>query len=100
MSDVKHRMQMDGDNLVVSHSQDVSQYLDRNKARYDETPEFGKHKGEFNEIANIPNSVYYIWRKKHNFDLLAPMGPTEVRKLRRLLNDPEYRYLRSWNSKV
>jgi len=37
MSDVKHDFHMNGEDLIVTHSQDVSKYIDRNKARFNET---------------------------------------------------------------
>jgi len=45
-------------------------------------------------VADIPMSVVWKWKKDHGVDVFSS-DPDQKRKVRRLLNDPEYRYLRS-----
>ena len=77
--------------------QDVEDVLERNK-RLANDQEY-KRKGIKNDwfhIGTIPNTVLMQWKKTHNIDLINPTKE-DLKKAEKLLNDPDYRYLRTCN---
>lgn len=58
---------------------------------------FGKEM--LHHVAEIPNGVIIKLKREHNIDIFN-MDPTEQKRLRRLLDDPEYRYLKSTIKKL
>lgn len=70
------------------YEQDCSPILDENKASQAES--FDKS-SDFWHAAKIPNVVIMEWMTKHGVNLYDKNHAAGVR---RLLNDPEYRYLR------
>lgn len=80
---------------VFAYTQDVEPVLEANKA------ERWTAKGRFTErgrigakLASIPAIVIEKWKREHNLDVTNLQGYEDVKKLKRLLNDPDYRYLR------
>lgn len=77
--------------LIVQRLQDVEGTLNHNKAQYNS---FGDHarfsKGDMHKMASIPLSIYEEWRKE-GFDVLTG----DDKELRRRLNDPKNRFLRT-----
>lgn len=49
--------------------------------------------------ARIPNEIVYKWRKEYGVNVFSK-DPWHQKKVKQLLNDPEWRYLRSSNHKL
>lgn len=81
----------DTDNVLISYRQEETAknaIIDRNKASQNE--DFDK-RDDMWHAAHIPTMVLYEWITKHGVDFWNPAHKDGVK---RLLNDPEYRYLR------
>lgn len=82
------------DSVLISYDQDksaVQAIVDANKAAQSES--FDK-RSDFWHAAHIPVGVMYEWKVRHGVDAWDPNHKPGVM---RLLNDPEYRYLRVRN---
>ena len=93
MSDVITRLHLDRNEraLVVASVQDVEPILARNKALQTEPQrsDWGRH------IATIPNIVILKWMNEEGANALA-MGSDEFgRFIKRKLDDPDWRHLRT-----
>ena len=77
------------DNFVLKSTFDNEPTIERNK-QLATTDGFGKGKDMW-LAASVPVGVQYEWIVKHGVNLWNPEHRPKVRKL---LNDPEYRYLR------
>ena len=76
------------DSFSLTYSQDVDPVLDANKA--DQTEGFDKS-SELWHAARIPVGIQYEWMCKHGVNMWNPAHKDGVK---RLLNDPDYRWLR------
>jgi hypothetical protein len=76
------------DRAVIKRSNDVEPVLDRNKALFNEGP----RRGEFRLAASIPLDVALLWREQKGIDVFKQDHWPAVVKL---LNDPDWRYLRT-----
>lgn len=82
-----------GDGTFALHyEQDVEPLLDFNKAKqlagrdyYAEDPDMWK-------VASVPITVQYEWIRRYGTD---PLKPENQKLLASLLNDPEWRYLKT-----
>lgn len=81
----------DGDTWNFRREQDVSFALNCNKAAQNE--DFDKRDDTWH-AAHIPPLVIYEWIAKHGVNIFNPDHEGGVK---RLLNDPDYRYLRVRN---
>jgi len=81
------------DTTVISHEQDVSLILDINKAIANDT-DISKAgiKGGWWHYAQVPNIVIQKWLNEHGVDFYNKGQQKEIFKL---LNMPEYRYLKT-----
>jgi hypothetical protein len=82
------------DSVLISYGQDraaVNAILDRNKAGQAE--QHGRM-GDMELAAEIPTIVMYEWLTKYGVDFWNPAHKPGVI---RLLNDPDYRYLKCRN---
>ena len=79
------------DNTLVKYVQDVDPILDRNKEA--QVDSFDK-RSEMWHAASVPNVVLMKWATEHGVQYWNPAHKDGVK---RLLNDPEYRYLRVRN---
>ena len=90
----------DSDKLVQHSVQDVEPLLELNKKEYNkdyiyggvETKEMGMRK-----VASIPLIIIEKWRTEHGIDV---MNKDHWPKVKQLLNDPEYRFLRTHESHI
>jgi hypothetical protein len=78
---------------------DVTDVLESNKAQQANSIDKRYGKEMLHHVAEIPMGVVLKWKKEHGVDLFSP-DPDMKRKVRRLLNDPEYRYLRTNNKRL
>lgn len=72
----------------LRYEQDTSPILDRNK---EAQAEGFDRRSEMWHAASIPTVVLLEWMTKHGVEA---WNPNHKEGVRRLLNDPEYRYLR------
>lgn len=79
------------DRTIVSYEQDVEPIIDRNKAMQSEN---SGRMGDMVHVASIPSSIQLKWLIEHGVDL---MNKDHMPKVKRLLNDPEWRYLKVRN---
>lgn len=75
-------------NAFIRYEQDISSVLDANKSR--QADRFDKS-SELWHAATVPVVIQMEWLVKHGVELWNPAHKDGVK---RLLNDPEYRYLR------
>jgi len=78
---------------IITETQDVGSLLKQNKAEYND--EEMKRRGMENEmlkVASVPLTVLMEWKTKHGVDA---WDKNHTKKIMKLLNDPEYRYLRT-----
>ena len=83
----------DNDTALIYHEQDVTPILDMNKALQNE-PDAWKQgvKNSWAHYAQIPNIVVQKWLNEHGVNLY---DKNHQKAVFRLLNDPEYRYLKT-----
>lgn len=85
----------DTDTTVVETVQDVEPILDQNRAlTNDESYSQNGIKNEMWHYASVPIVVQMKWLSEYGFDNW-PMHPQNKRLLFKLLNSPDYRYLKT-----
>ena len=85
--------EFNGDTFTVATTQDVSPILERNKTAALDTGAKSKGIKEcWWKVATVPNLVIERWLREHNVNFYKKEDWPKVQKL---LNDPDYRYLRS-----
>lgn len=83
-------------NLVIRHSQDVAPLLDRNKAMATHNDGYSPSR-ELRRVASIPVILQMEWIEKYGFN---PVYAADKSVLKRLLNDPDYAYLRTAEGRI
>lgn len=88
----------DGDKIRIETRQDVSAILEANKRQRNEFQSY-KDKGEhhFHHYATIPWVVMERWRNEYGIDVF---NPDHAEGVKRLLNDGDWRYLRTTEGTV
>lgn len=86
------------DKTTVGMEQDVSLVLDVNKARQNET-EYSKMgiKNEWWHMATIPTIVIERWKNEKGVDVF---NKDHWKAVKRLLNDPDYKWLKATSGYV
>lgn len=79
------------DKTFVSYEQDVEPIIDRNKAAANDAT---GPMGDMVHVASIPSSIQLKWLVEHGVDIT---NKDHMPKVKRLLNDPEWRYLKVRN---
>lgn len=72
----------------IAYQQDVEPIIEANKISMNH----GTHSKEFRKMATIPPIVEMLWRKKYGIDIY---NPNHREGVKRLLNSPEWSYLRT-----
>lgn len=80
--------------LVVEHVQDVEPYLERNKRWANGGNR--QRGGELTKVASIPNVVVMKWMRMG----VNLYDKNDQKKVAALLNSPEYRYLKTTDSRI
>tara|TARA_R100000231_G_scaffold99203_1_gene73986 strand:+ start:70 stop:369 length:300 start_codon:yes stop_codon:yes gene_type:complete len=80
--------------MAIEHIQDIKPLIDSNKRLQQEDHHIAD---DFRLSARIPMTVYYEWKSKYGVDLFNPNHKDGVRKL---INSPEYRYLKTTNRRI
>jgi len=83
-----------GDDFAVRQVQDVTPFIEANKAKqnYGNGRDYWKAGGDFRHEATIPIGVQMDWLTRYGIDVY---NPDHMKGVTRLLNDPEYRYLKT-----
>lgn len=85
------------DGLAFITTQDVEPILDRNKELFNNGSRGYTPSRDFRHIAEIPLVVAEIWKNVHGVDCF---NKDHAEGVRRLLNDPQYLYLRTAPGRV
>ena len=80
--------------MAIEHVQDIQPLIDSNKRLQQEDHHIAD---DFRLSARIPMTVYYEWKSKYGVDLFNPNHKEGVKKL---INSPEYKYLKTTNRKI
>ena len=80
--------------FAIEHVENLQPLLDSNKRLQQEDHSI---RDEFRLSARIPATVYYEWRNKYGVDLFNPNHKEGVKKL---INSPEYKYLKTTNRRI
>lgn len=85
--------------VLIREHDNVEPVLDANKAQFnDGTMKAHGMKESFLKVASIPMIVIEKMRNEHGVDVFSD-DPDQKKRLMKLLNDPEYRYLRTASGK-
>lgn len=87
----------DGREFTVERISDVEPIIDYNKAVQRDNPSGMGASREWRHIAEIPVMVHEIWKKTYGVD---PLARGNEALLKRLLNDPDNRWLRTSEGRV
>ena len=75
--------------FAIEHIENIQPLIDSNKKLQNEDHSI---RDEFRLSARIPMTVYYEWKRKFGVDLYNKNHSQAVKKL---LNSPDYRYLKT-----
>ncbi len=90
-------LDVDGDKVTLETVQDVEPILERNKRLANDTDRARTGvKESWLHAASIPNAVIMQWRQEG----IDVFNPEHWQAVRRKLNDPEWRYLRTGGGRV
>lgn len=82
---------MDGETFTLVREADVEPVIDINKRRQNDNPKGMGPSREWQHIASVPPIIQLKWIEKYGAD---PFAKGNEGLLMRILNDPEWRYLR------
>jgi|TARA_R110001606_G_C15307973_1_gene643325 hypothetical protein len=81
--------------MFIKRTQDVQPILDRNKELANDNTKGFSESGDLRYVASIPFVVIEQWIKTDGVNFLNLRGPERTAYLRRKLNDPDNRFLRT-----
>lgn len=81
-----------GDDFAIHTRQDCEPIIEMNKAKQSMGREYYARDADMWRVASIPTSVQLKWLVEHGVDVL---NPDHWPGVKRLLNDPEWRYLKT-----
>lgn len=84
------------DETIIEEVQDVQPFLERNKLLYN-NPELHKKDQDGKWVASIPNGVQLKWMRDYGINVL---NKHHWPRVRRLLNSPEWKYLKVTPGKI
>ncbi len=86
------------DTTIIGREQDLTPALDRNK-RLQNDPEYWRKgvKDSWSHEAFIPNIIIEKWKQEYGVDVF---NKNDIRKVKKLLNDPQYRYLKTTTKRI
>lgn len=79
-------------NFALHYEQDVEPVIELNKAKQRSGREYYANDADVWRVASVPITVRYEWIKRYGTD---PLMPENQKLLERLLNNPEWRYLKT-----
>ena len=88
----------DKDNVVLKNTQDVQPILEMNKKEMaGDSPYGAQNNPNMRKVASIPLVIIEKWQRELGIDI---MDKNDMPKIKKLLNDPEYRWLRTHESNL
>lgn len=78
--------------MLIRHEQDAEPILDLNHAKRGMGREYYAADPEMHRVASVPLGVAYQWLAKYGVEA---WNPEHIDSVKRLLNDPEWRYLKT-----
>lgn len=81
-----------GDKFAIHTTQNVDPFIEANKQKQNTGKEYWKAGGDMRHEATVPIGVQYEWMTKYGIDVY---NPDHLKGVTRLLNDPEWRYLKT-----
>jgi hypothetical protein len=91
----------EGDDFQILTETDVQPVIDRNKSLQNygggDGKDYWRAGDNMRHEASIPIGVQMEWMTKHGVDV---MNPAHMDGVVKLLNDPEYRYLKTANVRI
>ena len=86
------------DNVVLKNTQDVQPILEMNKKEMaGDSPYGSQNNPNMRKVASIPLVIIEKWKRELGIDI---MDKNDMPKIKKLLNDPEYRWLRTHESNL
>jgi hypothetical protein len=86
------------DNMIVKSEQDVQPLLELNKKELNgDSPYGGVESNGMRKVASIPLIVIEKWKRELGVDVF---NKDHMPKVKQLLNDPEWRWLRTHESNL
>jgi hypothetical protein len=85
------------DLTTIETMQDVQPFIERNKALHNTSYQRDGIKDEWMHVATIPVLVQMKWKQEYNIDIY---DPADYKRIQKLLNDPDYRYLKTGTCKA
>ena len=92
MTGVTEWFEATDDGFNIHYEQDAAPIIELNKAKQSMGREFYAKDPDMWKVASIPIGVQYKWLIHHGVDV---MNRDHWPKVKRLLNDPEWRYLKT-----
>ena len=89
---IKEVFEATDDGFLIHTTQDVEPFIEHNKKLQGSGKDYWKSGGEWRHEATIPIGVQYHWLTKYGIDVWDPNHKDAVTKL---LNDPDWRYLKT-----
>lgn len=89
----------DTEQFTIRNTFHVGDVLEQNKRAANSSLDQRFGKEMLHHVAEIPMGMVVKFKKDHNLDVFSN-DPAEQKRLRRLLEQPEYRYLKTTNSKL
>jgi hypothetical protein len=85
--------------MTIKNTFDIGDILKNNKRQQNASLDSRYGKQMMHHVAEIPNVFIAKFLKEHNLDVFS-QDPKDQRKLRRLLESPEYRFLKTTVKKL
>lgn len=89
----------ENERFTIKNTWSVGDVLEANKALANNTIDRRIGGRMMHHVADIPNGVIVKLKREHNLDVFTN-DPSEQRRLRRLLESPEFRYLKTTVKKL
>ncbi len=86
--------------VTVERVQDVEPILDNNKRLLNDGTNGYSESKDLKRVASIPLVVIEQWMKKDGVNFLSLSGPERQKYLRKKLNDPDNRWLRTSDGRL
>ena len=85
--------------MTIKNTFNIGDILENNKRQQNASLDSRYGKQMMHHVAEIPNVFIAKFLKEHNLDVFS-QDPQDQRKLRRLLESPEYRFLKTTVKKL
>jgi|TARA_R110001606_G_scaffold93981_3_gene208525 hypothetical protein len=84
--------------VVLHNTQDIQPILDMNKMEMNGDSPYGvQNNPDLRKVASIPLIIIEKWKRELGVDI---MDKNDMPKVKKLLNDPEYSWLRTHKSTI